>query len=122
MLGECHDVEIQQFIRLGHCHYLTIFTFHRAAIADAVEPFDSSRISTRERKGPLQRRYLIAVGFTAEPAPYTNFSGAPANRNVYWPSFAQSSARSLSHTISLKITPRLRSSAQCRIATAPVSV
>src|SRR5712692_1048857 len=28
MLGERHHVEIQQFVRLRHCHYLTLFTFH----------------------------------------------------------------------------------------------
>src|SRR6266851_9746282 len=49
MLGECHHVEIQQFVRLRHCHYLTIFTFHgpRLPMLSAVRFI---RISALERK------------------------------------------------------------------------
>ena len=63
-------------------------------------------ISQTERASTLLApSYLITTGFTGEPAPPTILSGAPTKRNVYWPSLAQSSARSVSQSISLKITP-----------------
>src|SRR5580658_5696494 len=77
-------------------------------------------LATELRRSSRLGRYLIAIGLTEEPQPYTSFSGAPANRKVYCPSLAQSSARSFSHTISLKITPRLQSSAPCSTPSPPV--
>src|SRR5581483_3084205 len=65
--------------------------------------------------------HLITIGLTGEPAPFTTLSGEPTNKNVYCPSLAQSAARSVSQSISLKITPRLRNNAAWSGMNVPVS-